>query len=152
MVSIDYDDGEGLFGVGMTEPKKERARAKRKKDLNFHRLVPRDQWDVTFVVKEFRHMMYLKRPDILGIGVDSKSMATALNIWRRDHDLQIADIITAMDLFFEGDTPSMLRETPKPYTVFLRFLQDQYRSILAAASLDDKWLNSLEDQMEDFRG
>jgi hypothetical protein len=147
MVKIDYDDGDHLSGVGLTEPKSQPK--KTKQDIRFHRLIPKDQWDTRIFVKEFRQRLYETRPDILGGGTDSRDMTIVLNLWRKNHGLSMPDMLTAMDLFF-AEQAKTLRETPKPYKVFLKFLQNQYRGIMS--SDDDDWLESLDDQLEDFRG
>ena len=143
------DDGDGLFGVGRTSPPPARkTRHSRKRDLKYHRLTPREQWTVAFVAKEFRHRMTLARPDILGGGVDGASLTKVLNLWHREHDLSVEDMVTAVDLFFENaETIAALSETPAPYRIFLRFLQTQYRSITASQITDD-WIASLDAQME----
>ena len=151
VMPIEYDEGEGLFGVGMSEPRKEAKRHSRKKNLKFHRLTPREEWDMAFVAREFRHQMFLSRPDILGGGTDSRALVTVLSMWKNDHGLTVLDAAAAVDMFFSDTTTvSQLKETPKPYSVFLRFLQDRYR-ILLASTVSDDWLASLDAQMEDFK-
>ena len=152
IMPIEYDDGEHLGGVGKpdTPTAKENRRAKRKRDLTFHRLVPRDQWDTAFVVKEFRHRMAISRPDILGGGVNGHTMLTVLRTWERDNGLSVQDMATAVDQFFDssGMVPT-LSEKPHAYRVFLSYLQGQYRTILAS-DITDEWIDSLDKQMEDF--
>lgn len=152
VMRFSYDDGDDLAGVGKSEdrPTAARTRADRKRDLKFHRLTPRDQWDATFVVKEFRHRMAYARPDILGGGVEGRNMITVLRMWERDHGLSVLDMATAVDMFFDNtDLVAGLKETPQPYRVYLRFLQEQYRTI-TAANIDDDWLASLDAQMEEL--
>lgn len=151
IMPIDYDEGDDLGGIGFIGERPAKTKpSRRKRDLKYHRLTPRDKWDMAYVVKEFRHRMTLERPDILGVGVDSRSFLVVLNTWGRDHDLSPQDAATAVDLFFDSDIVQTLKETPAPYKVFLQFLQDQYRTILSS-TLDDDWIASLDKQLEDFR-
>lgn len=152
VMRFNYDDGDDLAGVGKSDdrPTAARTRQSRKRDLKFHRLTSREDWDVSFVVKEFRHRMSSARPDILGGGVDSRAMNTVLRMWQRDHGLSVLDMATAVDIFFENaDLVAGLKETPGPWRVYLSFLQEQYRTI-TAANIDDDWLASLDAQMQEL--
>lgn len=151
IMPISIDDGDDLGGVGMTEPRKIAPKKRPRKEIvKFHRLTPREQWDMTLVAKEFRHRLTLARPDILGGAGDGKSLTAALNKWQQDHGLTPMIAADAVDSFFDSDVVSTLKESPSPYQVFLRFLQKNYRSI-ARSDIDDDWLSSLDDQMEAFK-
>lgn len=150
IMPISYDDGDDLGGFGLTEPRtQQKTRTQRKRELKFHRLVPREDWQMAHVVREFRMRLVHARPDILG-GTDGHRMQAALSTWKSDHGLTPQDAATAVDMFF--DTPALvadLKENPAAYKYFLRFLQTQYRAIQASEVTDD-WLDSLDKQLEEL--
>jgi len=153
-MNFDFDDGDDLTGFGLLEerPGKEvrrrQGREERRYDLKYHRTVPREEWDMGHVVKEFKHRMAMARSDILGGGTDHLALTKTLHLWSVDHDLTLMDIISAIDLFFADPVRvTALSERPMPYKVFLSFLQNHYRDSHTVSDNDD-WLAGLENQMD----
>lgn len=153
IIPIEYDEPDPEVGIGRLpgDVPAPRRRRTRREEMKFHRLTPVEDWDVGHVVKEFRHRMTLARPDILGVGGNSKNLSAALSTWSLDHGLAVRDMVTAVEMFFgNDDLVRGLSESPAPYRVFLSFLQSQYRGI-TAAEIDDDWLHDIDAQLEELR-
>jgi hypothetical protein len=153
-MNFDFDDGDDLTGFGLLEERpgkkvrRRQGREERRYALKYHRTIPREEWDMGHVVKEFKHRMAMARSDILGGGTDHLALTKTLHLWSVDHDLTLMDIIAAIDLFFTDPVRvAALSERPMPYKVFLSFLQSHYRDSSTVSDNDD-WLAGLENQMD----
>lgn len=147
----DYEtEGDDIGGVGLTEDRPVPRRRSRKDDLKFHRLTPREEWDMVFVAKEFRHRVLTDRRDLLGGGrIETRRLAAVLNKWRLDHGLTPEQAVDMVDQFFTDPDRVTALGTHDPLGVLLRFMQDTY-PVLVASEITDAWLDELDEQVGRF--
>ena len=127
----DYEsEGNDISVVGIDGPPPAPAKKPdRKRNLKYHRTVPREKWDEAFVSKEFRHRMTMERPDIRDVGVDSRSLILALREFRKTYAVSVSTMATAVDMFFDKGRAASLSVDDVPYKRFLAYLLDHVRGI-----------------------
>lgn len=123
---IEYDTGDHLGGIGMTEPRVQPTRQKKDaKPPGMHREVPREQWNMRFVAKEFRHRLYLDcRDKNLYHGGGNDELVKVLKIWEGQHGLTPVMAAALVDDFF-ADSREVARisnEVPA-WRQFLEYLK-----------------------------
>lgn len=121
---IAYDDGEGLGGLGRVDGHSSAKDARRNAKVpDLHREVPRDQWTMSFVVKEFKHRLWQwqRSSGKSLVGDHTKSLAPALNRLAKTSTLTVQEAAALCDMFFDDQ-----RETArlgKGVLAYVQFLQ-----------------------------
>lgn len=148
---IEYDTGDHLGGVGMTEPRVQPTRQKKdSKPPGMHREVPREQWNMRFVAKEFRHRLHLDcRDKNLYHGGGNDELVKVLKIWEGQHGLTPVIAASIVDDFFADarEVSRISNETPA-WRQFLEYLKRNVDRHTNAASLND-YIDSIEYDEED---
>lgn len=94
------DHGDDLGGVGRTgQPPPSKPPST---PPQFHRVVPREDWNMNFVAKEFRHRLHPHRVrlNLVNGGGDNR-LPMALRKWQADHGLTPVQAATLVDDFFD---------------------------------------------------
>ncbi len=127
----DYEsEGNDISVVGLDGPPPAPAKKPdRKRNLKYHRTVPREKWDEAFVSKEFRHRMTMERPDMRDVGVDSKTMTLALRTISKSYSISVSTMATAVDMFFDKGRAAALSVDDVPYKRYLAYLINHVRGI-----------------------
>lgn len=122
-------------GIGMAVPGKisdgggngwdefdpdDRPKRKKARNLQNHRLVPREEWTMAHVVREFALRAHHAYPERISPS-DNRTLLPALNEKTKDRDVTPQQVADAVDAFFDSDEYKI---PPKvsPNAAFLRFL------------------------------
>lgn len=129
-VRNSYDDGDDLAGFGLTEPRQPKAKPKPKRaELQFHRSVPRSEWTMQHVAKEFRMRvsqlgLEAATGGIIGLGTNGNRLAMALSQWQSDYQIKPQDAATILDQFFaDSSQTSRISNDFPAYTIYLDYLK-----------------------------
>lgn len=132
------DDGEDLAGFGLTEyrPPKPANRPKAKAVPNLHRAVPRDEWTMEFVVKEFRHRFYLWKNSgqvrSQPIGERLKPLMIGLRKWQAEYGVSVQEAADLCDRFWDDpDQTSRIGNAVPATNLFLHFVKMNIDSVRA---------------------
>lgn len=120
-VELRYDyesEGENLFGIGAIDRPAPKPKRNRRTEIKYHRTVPREDWDMTHVAKEFRHRLATARPD-LAMDSDTPRLLEVLRVWQGAYEVTPQEMAEAVDRFWED--PSKVRPEPAPWRQFLQF-------------------------------
>lgn len=148
---IEYDTGDHLGGIGMTEPRVQPQRQRKDaKPPGMHREVPREQWNMRFVAKEFRHRLHLDcRDKNLYHGGGSDELVKVLKIWEGQHGLTPVIAAALVDDFFaDSREVSRISNEVPAWRQFLEYLKRNVDRHQNAVDLN-AYIDSLEDDEED---
>lgn len=131
-----YDDDSQLGGVGLVEPKQEKKPAKNTK---YHRTIPRSEWNMQHVGKEFRlRLSQLNRGSVdswrspvIGVANESTRLVQALYKWQSDYGITPEEAATLLDEFFESDEVTRISNELPPYRLYMQYIKvniDKLRS------------------------
>lgn len=151
IMPISYDDGDDLGGFGLTEPRRSASKRSPSKPPKFHREVPRSDWNMRYVAKEFRHQLqpHAMRLRLIGGGGDDK-LVKALMTWQGQYGVSVEDAATLVDDFFAD--PSETGRLCNEVDAWRQFLIYAKRNVdrLRDAVVDEDYLASLDAQEVPF--
>jgi hypothetical protein len=146
---VTYDDGDDLGGVGMVEPKPEPEPRKRRRSVpSLHRNVPREQWTMDFVYKEFNHRLFLwsRKTGKDLPGDQEKPLKAALRTWALDYGLTPQEAATLCDRFFDSTMETAKFGKGQPvYRQFLYYVKVNLTG-LRGTVISDEFVESLYEQ------
>lgn len=125
-----YDDDSNLGGVGLVEPKVPSV-TKKTATTKYHRTVPRSQWTMQHVGKEFRlRLAQLNRGQIdswrspvIGAANEATRLVQALYKWQSEYGITPEEAATLMDEFFESDDIQRMSNEFPPYRLYLQYVK-----------------------------
>lgn len=125
----DADDVSDLGGVGhirsADRPSKRRSRPA---TPQFHRSVPRSEWDMNFVAKEFRHRLhpFVVQRNLIGAG-GGKSLPAALRRWEAEYGLTPQEAATLCDDFFDDERQAArISNSVEAYRQWLQYIKENF--------------------------
>lgn len=118
-----YDDGDDIGGVGRIESKSPPVPRKRATPVpSNHRSVPRSEWTMDFVYKEFTHRLWLwqRTTGKTLPGDQDKPLKSVLRKWALDYGLTPQEAAELCDRFFDDPKQTVL--FGKGWIVYRQFL------------------------------
>lgn len=118
----DYEsEGDDLFGIGAIDRPTPKPKRNRRAEIKYHRTVPREDWDMTHVAKEFRHRLATMRPD-LSMDSDTPRLLEVLRVWQGQNGVTPQEMAATVDNFWnDADRARTMRAEPAPWRQFLQF-------------------------------
>jgi hypothetical protein len=124
-----YDDDSGLVAIGRVEPAETEKPSK--SNIKYHRTVPRDQWTMHHVGKEFRlRLAQITRMDqdtwrspVIGAASESTRLVQALYKWQHDYGITPQEAATLLDEFFESDDVRRISNEFPPYRLYMQYIK-----------------------------
>ena len=124
-----YDDDSMIGGVGLIEPKTAPIQ-KKSATTKYHSTVPRSEWSMQHVGKEFRlrlsqlnrGMLDVRSP-VIGAANESTRLVQALYKWQSEYGITPEEAATLMDEFFESDDIQRMSNEFPPYRLYLQYVK-----------------------------
>lgn len=126
-----YDDDSQLGGIGQLEPKQVKKPAKTAKSTKYHRTIPRSEWTMQHVGKEFRlRLAQINRGSadswrspVIGVANESTRLVQALYKWQSEYGITPEEAAILLDEFFESDDVSRISNELPPYRLYMQYIK-----------------------------
>ena len=132
-----YEDPDEIdtAGIGRIEaPPKPTKRKPTKTVPSLHRQVPREEWDMNFVAKEFKHRYQpiAMRRNLIGGGGD-KQLGMILRKWQADYGLTPQQAATLCDDFFADEREvARISNDPPAFRQWLNYVKKNFDRVSAS--------------------
>ncbi len=136
-----YDDDSHLGAVGITLPRTQPAKKAASNTIKYHRAVPRSEWSMQHVGKEFRlRLSQLDRgmseswkSPVIGAANESTRLVQALYKWQTEYGITPEEAATLLDEFFESPEAKKISNELPPYRLYLQYIKVNIDKLRARA-------------------